>query len=134
MQIARQKKTPMGMDMSPLIDCVFQLLIFFMLSSTFLTPAIGLSLPQASTTEAADPIEIVITVTSTGDLYLNKNQVSLDSLTAELQLLLANSKHKVVTFRGDKDLRYELFVEALEAAKKAGAESFDIAHETPPAR
>lgn len=134
MQVVRQKRVSMAMDMSPLIDCVFQLLIFFMLSSTFLTPAIGLSLPQASTEEAADPMELVVTITAAGELYLNKNRVSLESLTGELRLLLATSKHKVVTFRGDKDLRYELFVDALEAAKKAGAESFDIAHEVPPRR
>ena len=52
MKIVRQRKPEMRMEMSPLIDCIFQLLIFFMLSSTFLTPSIRLTLPTA---EAGGP-------------------------------------------------------------------------------
>ncbi|MBT7254786.1 MAG: biopolymer transporter ExbD, partial [Planctomycetaceae bacterium] len=45
--IQRQRRPGLRMELSPLIDCIFQLLIFFMLSSTFLTPSIKLTLPTA---------------------------------------------------------------------------------------
>ena len=115
--------------MTPMIDCVFQLLVFFMLSSSFITPAIKLALPQATAQQETDPAEMVITMNAAGEAWVNNEKCSLDLLTVTLRPMVEKSTHKVVTFRGDKLLPYEQFVKALEAAKAAGAVSVDVAHQ-----
>jgi len=117
-----------GIDMSPLIDCVFQLLIFFMLSSTFLTPMVQLTLPNANTQDPRQPDEILVTVDENGTYYVNTQVVPLEQLQNHLRPLLERSQQKVVTFRGDEKIRYELFIKALDAARAAGAAHINIAH------
>ena len=71
MKIVRQRKPQMKMEMSPLIDCIFQLLIFFMLSSTFLTPSIPLSLPTAAAGGPPQSQQVIITLDAEGKVFLN---------------------------------------------------------------
>jgi biopolymer transport protein ExbD len=130
MKITRQRRPQLRMEMSPLIDCVFLLLIFFMLSSTFLTPAIKLSLPTAAA-GTNDAQEILVTLDVDGQVFLNKQLTSFSELGPELQKLLAGSDARVVTIRGDEAMTYDNFVRALDIAKKSGAEHVNIAHSTP---
>jgi biopolymer transport protein ExbD len=129
LKIIRPKRPSAAIDMTPMIDCVFQLLVFFMLSSSFITPAIKLALPEAKPVEETDPVELVVTMSAAGEVYVNNEKCGLDLLTVTLRPLIEKSEHKIVTFRGDKTLPYESFVKALEAAKAAGAVSFDVAHQ-----
>ena len=129
--IQRQRRPAIRMELSPLIDCIFQLLIFFMLSSTFLTPAIQLTLPSATAGTSQNELEIVITLSAAGDVYLNKNSTSLISLEADLKKLLADSQKKTVTIRGDEQLPYAAFLDALDIAKRSGAIHVNVAHQAP---
>jgi biopolymer transport protein ExbD len=126
--IARQRRARLGIDMSPLIDCVFQLLIFFMLSSNLLTPMIQLTLPQAATADETEPDEIIVAVDGNGSFYLNDRRIRVEELQAELQPLVLRSRHKVVTFRGDQKMPFELFIRAVDAARASGAVHINIAH------
>ncbi|HEX8199239.1 MAG TPA: biopolymer transporter ExbD, partial [Isosphaeraceae bacterium] len=108
--------------------CVFQLLIFFMLSSSFMTPMIRLTLPQAATEDPSGAQEILVTVDAQGHFFLNTQPIAPQDLAAGLRPLIARSRHKVVTFRGDETMRYEWFVRALDAARSGGAVDIDIAH------
>jgi len=129
MQISRQKRTSVRMEMSPLIDCIFQLLIFFMLSSTFLTPAIKLTLPTATAEPGQQSPELLITLDATGKIYLNTEPVAIAEMSRVLQQKIAASEQKIVTIRGDKAMQYEHFVTALDAAKRAGAIHVNISHD-----
>jgi len=129
--IERQRRPSIRMELSPLIDCIFQLLIFFMLSSTFLTPAIQLTLPSATAGTSQNDLEIIITLNKDGDIYLNNTQTSLISLQAELQRMLTETEHKSVTIRGDQDMPYSAFLDALDIAKRSGAVHVNVAHQTP---
>ena len=80
MKINRQRKPQMRMEMTPLIDCIFQLLIFFMLSSTFLTPSIRLSLPTAAAAGPPRGQQIIITLDADGQVFLNKQPSSFEQL------------------------------------------------------
>ena len=117
------------MELSPLIDCIFQLLIFFMLSSTFLTPAIQLTLPSATAGTSQNELEIIITLSESGDVYLNKTPTSLIALESELKRLLAKSEKKSVTIRGDKNMPYSAFLDALDITKRSGAIHVNVAHQ-----
>ena len=129
--IERQRRPSIRMELSPLIDCIFQLLIFFMLSSTFLTPAIQLTLPSATAGTSQNDLEIIITLSEEGDVYLNNTQTSLISLQAELQRMLTETNHKSVTIRGDQDMPYSAFLDALDIAKRSGAAHVNVAHQSP---
>ena len=129
--IQRQRRPSIRMELSPLIDCIFQLLIFFMLSSTFLTPAIQLTLPSATAGTSQNELEIIITLSKEGDVYLNNMKTSLISLKSELQRMLTESNHKSVTIRGDQNMPYSAFLDALDFAKRSGAVHVNVAHQTP---
>lgn len=127
--IQRQRRPSIRMELSPLIDCIFQLLIFFMLSSTFLTPAIQLTLPSATAGTSQNELEIIITLSESGDVYLNKTPTSLIALEAELKRLLAKSEKKSVTIRGDENMPYSAFLDALDITKRSGAIHVNVAHQ-----
>lgn len=129
MSISRQRRPSMKMEMTPLIDVVFLLLIFFMLSSSFLSPTIELTLPTARADNSSEPQAIIVTLDDQGDVYVNRNEVKLDQLTARLAELLPSSKDKTVTIRADKNMKFDYFVRALDAAKASGAVQVNIAHQ-----
>lgn len=130
--IPRRRRKPISIDMSPLIDCIFQLLIFFMLSSTFLTPSIKLTLPTAAAPESAADQFLMITLGADDETYVNQDRVhDAAQLEAKIRDALATHQHKVVTIRGDDKIPYGRFVKALEAAKAAGAADVNVAHAVP---
>ncbi len=68
-------------DMVPMIDVVFQLVIFFMVSSTFkITPAIGLTLPDSATAVPTEMTRLIVTVHSQDVIYLNERKLDLNGL------------------------------------------------------
>jgi biopolymer transport protein ExbD len=130
MLIARQRRPTIGIDMTPMIDCVFQLLIFFLLSSTYLSPKIALSLPKASGSVSANVNDfVVITVDVEGRVYLNSVEVSWDHLRSQLAEHLHRSNKDVVTLRCDEMTPHKFFVRALDIAKSSGVAHVNVAHE-----
>jgi len=128
--IQRQRRPGLRMELSPLIDCIFQLLIFFMLSSTFLTPSIKLTLPTAEAGSVSAIDKIMVTLSSDDTIYINKQQVTFETLGPEIRRLLQDSDEKIITIRGDSDINFSAFVRALDIAKKNGAVNVNIAHQT----
>ena len=111
-----------------LTDIVLLLLIFFLLSSTFvIQPGIKVKLPKAVSTRAEERGNIYVTITSDERIFLNDEQVSEGELGARLRVLLASESEKSVVIRGDKDLTLERTISIVDIAKLAGAEKFVIA-------
>ncbi len=129
MEFIRPKKSSLSLDMAPLIDCVFQLLIFFMLSSSFMAPSLQLALPKASSKDPRDPEQIIISADKTGALFVNSSKVALNQLRDEIANKLEKSSKKSVHFRGDKDIPYSQFVQVMDYARQAGAKQINIVHE-----
>ena len=130
MQIPRQRKPSIRMEMSPLIDCVFLLLIFFMLSSTFLAPKIRLQLPAAGAQpDRSQNDPVILTVDSRGDVFLNQEPLSWDQLANRLRTLLAAAERKEVTLRCDEAAQHKHFMRALDAAKSCGAQYVHVAYQ-----
>ena len=112
----------MGLDMAPLIDIVFQLLIFFMLSSSFLNPALKLNLPKAIAQDETPREKIIVSVDKKGSLFVNTAPVPMDRLQSELSAKLAKEETKAVFLRGDADMPYKLFVQVMYISRQAGAQ------------
>lgn len=130
MEFIRPKRVSLSLDMAPLIDIVFQLLIFFMLASSFLTPMLRLTLPKASTRDEPQTEQLVISVDHAGQIFVNAELVSLDALRGELVRRLSVERTKAVHLRGDEEMPYKLFVQVMDIARQAGARQINILHQT----
>lgn len=128
MEFIRSKKPSLSIDMAPLIDIVFQLLIFFMLSSSFITPAIKLNLPKAVIQDKRQIERVVVSIDKDGKFYVNQQMTAAEDLTTGIGSHLATAALKSVDLRGDGDASYRYFVQAMDAARQAGATQVNILH------
>ena len=129
MRFERRLKTRTNIDLIPLIDVVFQLVIFFMVSSTFiLTPGISLVLPRSTTSEPVVMTKLVMTVLSKDEIYLNKEKYDIESLGRRLSELTAEEKEeiKTVVVEGDERVSYSLLVEVLDVLRMNGFKGVNL--------
>lgn len=129
MEFIRPKKASLSLDMAPLIDIVFQLLIFFMLSSSFLNPSLKLNLPQAVQQDQRETERIVISMDKGGSVYMNTLKTSMPEIRGAIEAKLKADPKRSVHIRGDQDMPYKYFVEVMDLARQAGAHQINIVHE-----
>lgn len=129
-EFIRAKKPSLGLDMTPMIDIVFQLLIFFMLSSSFLNPSLKLTLPKAVQHDRKEPEQVIVSADKSGNIYVNSQKVAKEQLKTQLENRFAKDSKKAVHLRGDADMPYKFFVEIMDIARQAGARQINIVHET----
>jgi biopolymer transport protein ExbD len=123
------QRDDIAIDMTPMIDCVFQLLIFFLLSSSFLAPSVKLQLPRASADPPTAVETVIVTLDAAGRLFVNKAVVSRDSLAEALHGEWAGRKDRTVMLRADRGLPYEKVLDALLAVQRAGSTHVHLAYE-----
>lgn len=129
MELIRPKKLSLGLDMAPLIDVVFQLLIFFMLTSSFSNPALKLNLPKAVIQDRKETEQIVVSMDKSGNIFVNATKTELNEFKTQLERKLASDPKKSIHFRGDEEAPYKIFVEVMDLARQAGARQINIVHE-----
>ncbi|HOT96207.1 MAG TPA: biopolymer transporter ExbD [bacterium] len=113
-----------------LTDIVLLLLIYFLLSSSFMVhPGIKVQLPRAASGDFDRANRIYLTMTKSDQIFLNGQLVSHEELGAKLGAQLKMASDKTVIIRADKDLTLEATVRVIDIAKMAGAEKFLIATE-----
>jgi len=127
----RKKENPIqDIDVSPLIDMVFILLIFFMVSTTFVKDMkLDIDRPQASTQSAASTKSIRVYIDNTGDVYLNSQPVRIWVLQSLLKDELRNSTEKSVLVITDTQVTAGKLVEVVDQCKLAGAKDVGVATE-----
>ncbi len=126
MPIKRRTRMIKGrLDLSPLIDIVFLLLIFFMLSSSFiLQPGIKVNLPKALSSQSLHQTNhALITITPNGNLYFNDTIISMDNL---LKILLDTGKPSVI-IQADGDVALHYVVAVWDICRRSGIDSINIA-------
>lgn len=114
-------------DLMPLIDVVFLLIIFFMLTTSFRTIFQGIKVDLPTTTTKQERIEqnIIITITKDNVLYLDKARVATSKLVSLLKKKLREKKG-LVMINADKLVRHGKVVEIMDLAKQAGADRVGI--------
>lgn len=128
MEFIRKKPKPPEIQMAPFVDCVFTLIIFFLLSSNFIEPTIRMDLPKALSEQKLEKVDLVVTVDRNANVYVNRDRVPLDRLQVALQERMNAIGKFDVIFKGDEHIGYDLFVQILDIAKLAGATSFSVEH------
>jgi biopolymer transport protein ExbD len=130
MEFRRIRRTRPGLDLTPLVDTVLNLLIFFMLSSSFaFQPGIRVRLPEAASREEEPKQDLVLILTRDHRLYLNDDPLQLAELGARLQERLRDRGDGVVIIKADKEVLHGQVVEVMDIAKSAGAVRIAIATE-----
>jgi len=116
------------METSAFADIIFLLLIFFLLSSSFiLRTEIPVNPPESDVRVTPEDEPVVVTLTKTGDLYIDDEKISKAELTTALAARLSNSPAKSVLVRGDEEITLRALVEVMDAARETGAEKLAIA-------
>ena len=118
------------MELTPLIDCVFLLLIFFMVTTVFQEPyRLKVLLPEAEEAAMIEEKKLVATIDRAGGMEVNRHPVTMESVEG----VLAREKEgvRVVTLiiRTDKDTRHGLVLDLMETAKRIGIEKIVLATE-----
>lgn len=128
--LTSRHKTP---NLTPLIDIVFLLLVFFMLTAHFVKDqSLDINLPEAnSASNLEDQGALEIVINNNGDILIAKEIIKSDELGVALQQSLQSRSNKQVILRGDKGSKLDLTVQVMDAARKAGAESLDIITDQP---
>jgi biopolymer transport protein ExbD len=129
MRFRRSLTTRTNVELIPLIDVVFQLVVFFMVSTTFiLTPGISLVLPGSETSEPVAMTKLVLTVISEEEIYLNKERYGIGGLEERLRMLTKEEKEeiKTVVVEGDEAVSYSLMIDVLDALRKNGFKGVNL--------
>ena len=113
-----------NVDMTPMIDIVFQLILFFLVSTTFATlPGIKLNLPQSHTAESTSLMGITITAGSDGALYFNDKEVSMTGLGEELLTFDTGTTKKEefpVSLEADSEVTNGTIVKIFDVIRESG--------------
>ncbi len=112
-----------------LADIVLLLLIYFLLTSTYVVQkGIRVRLPKSTTSEKTTVSkQIIVTVTRTGGIFLNGKPVPLSALSAKIKQLLEQNPGQIIVLRADATIPLEQAVKVLDEAKKAGGAKLLIA-------
>ena len=117
-------------DISPLIDMVFILLIFFMVTTTFVKDMkLDLERPNAASAAAASTKATRIFIDSFGDVYVDNQPVRVYSLQSKLRDMLRTSTDKSVLVVTDENVPAKLVLEVIDQAKLSGASNVGVATE-----
>jgi len=116
-------------DLVPMIDVVFQLISFFLVSTTFaILPGITLQLPQSSTAEPTAMTRLAVAIVSREEVYLNKDRMTLDQLDKRLRSLTSAEREQIksVTLEADRSISYGLTIEVLDILRQSGFRGINL--------
>ncbi|MFP4316605.1 MAG: ExbD/TolR family protein [Desulfovibrionales bacterium] len=127
MEFERRRRPSLRMDIAPLVDVIFLLLLFFVLTFHFSPDrALEITLPEADSAAAHDSDGLVLSIDRSETVHLNGTPVRLDALGDELQKLPFNRPETVVTIRTHRDIPVGLLVAVVDAVQQSGFSSFGI--------
>ena len=128
MRYSEPPETGTAIDMAPLIDIVFILLIFFMVTTTFVKDMqLELERPKASSAVSSSSKAIRFFIDRNGDTYMDGEPVRIWLIQSKLRDLLSTSTNKVVLVVTDEGVPAGKLVEVVDQARLAGAQSVGVA-------
>ncbi|GAA0817369.1 biopolymer transporter ExbD [Colwellia sp. D2M02] len=123
----RLEQTHNGIDLSPLLDVVFILLIFFIVTSVFVKETgVEVDKPQAVSAQRLENTVIMLAITNKGDVVYDSTSIGVAGVRNTISQLL-KVRERAVVIQADKQVMTELLVEVIDEAKLAGASTVNIA-------
>jgi biopolymer transport protein ExbD len=117
-------------NLTPMLDVVFIMLIFFIVTASFVKEAgIDVSRPSAATAERKERGNILVAITENDQIWMDRRQVDPRALRANLERLHAENPQGAVVIEADKNSKNGLLVEVMDAARLAGVTNVSLAAE-----
>ena len=115
-------------NLTPMLDVVFIMLIFFIVTASFVKESgIDINRPDAQTAEKKEQGNILVAISPSGQIWIDKRQVDPRALRANIERLKAENPQGSVIIQADKESKNGLLVKVMDAARLAGVESISIA-------
>ena len=112
-------------DMTPMLDVVFILLIFFIVTASFVKEAgIDVNRPEAATAVKKERANILVAISDTGEIWINKRQIDVRAVQANIERLKAENPQGSVVIQADKKSTTDTLIKVMDAARAAGV--FDV--------
>lgn len=124
----RTEEEDAAIDMTPMLDIVFIMLIFFIVTTVFVKEAgIEVNKPEASEAFMPKNANIFIAITDDGDVWLDKRQVAVDSVRANIERLLTEQPTDYVIIQADVKSKHGVLVKVMDQVKDAGVDKISVA-------
>ena len=129
MRLQRRSLKKARIEIIPMIDTIFFLLVFFMISTLSMARFRGVqvNLPKAASGSQASSESVTITLTKEGQLFLNKEEVGRESLLQSLRQQLEKNPELLVIVNADDGVQHGKAVEIMDEARQAGVAKLSIA-------
>ncbi len=129
---ANQDNDDTGIDMTPMLDIVFIMLIFFIVTTSFVKESgIDVNRPTAATATTVDKANIIIAIEANGAVWIDKRQIDITSVRANIEQLKVENPEGAVVIQADVDSRSGLVVEVMDQVRLAGIQKISLAADKP---
>jgi biopolymer transport protein ExbD len=126
----RREAEEAAIDLTPMLDVVFIMLIFFIVTTSFVKEAgIDVNRPKAAKAQQKPTATIFVAVRANGEIWLDKRAVDVERVGATIEKLLAESPTDTVIVQADKEAKHGVVVSVMDQIKLAGIEKISIAAE-----
>ena len=133
MRLPEEPDLPPQINIVPMIDVIFAILTFFILSSLFLTRLEGIpvNLPKAGTAEKQTTEPLTITIDPEGNISLNRQSTNLDEITQQMRRLVLANGEQLVVVNADKKVSHGRVIEIMDRLRQIEGVKLAIATERP---
>ena len=124
----RAEEEEAAIDMTPMLDIVFIMLIFFIVTTVFVKDAgIDVNKPEANMAYLPKNANIFIAITSDGDVWLDKREVKVETVRANIERLLAEQPTDIVIIQADEEAEHGIVIKVMDQVKAAGIDRISVA-------
>ena len=126
----REEGEDAQIDMTPMLDIVFIMLIFFIVTTVFVKQAgIEVNKPDASMAVKPANANIFIAITADGEVWIDKREVKVESLRANIERLVAEQPTDIVIIQADQEAEHGVVIKVMDQIKSAGINKISVAAE-----
>ena len=124
----RRKSEEQGLDLTPMMDIVFIMLIFFIVTTSFVKETgVDVNRPNAETAERDEKGNILVAITQNNEIWIDKRRIDLKAVRANIERLKIEYPEGSVIIQADKEARSGLLVETMDQIRLAGVQNISIA-------
>ena len=124
----RRQQDESGLDLTPMMDIVFIMLIFFIVTTSFVKETgIEVNMPNADTAERDEKGNILVAISQNNEIWIDKRRVDLKAVRANIERLKIEYPEGSVIIQADKEARSGLLVETMDQIRLAGVQNISIA-------
>jgi biopolymer transport protein ExbD len=133
MRLQDEPDLPAQINIVPMIDVIFAILTFFIMSTLFLTRSQGLpvNLPKASTGQSERPAQVTVTINKSGQIFLDKQVISLELLENSVRQKIQPQQQMMVVLNADEGVNHGQVVAVMDRVRRVEGAKLAIATQKP---